>query len=441
YNPENNFLKNKGKLQVPQEFIVTDKNKTAYTVTPSWQKVENADYYEIEFEGRNYSYIKDNSLLFENLKAETTYSFKVRAVNKTGVSDWQTVSTKTNSDPLLFAIRGLKGETTAENQPGEEVKAMFDYDEGNMWHTKWSAKAVPFDMIIDLNSVNQLDKLNYLPRISGGNGNIIKGKVYAGMSKDELVEVGHFDWKNDGSTKEFIFTNHPTARYVKITVEDAIGGFGSGRELYIFKVPGTESYIPGDINNDRLIDMNDFTSYTNYTGLRLGDSDFEGYVSNGDVNKNNLIDAFDVSNVAVRMRGGGSKDKIEKVAGKLTISTPKQNYVKDEIIEISVKSTDFKSVNALSFALPYNQSDYEFVSIEPLNIKEMENLTNDRLHTNGVKALYPTFVNIGKKLTLDGTANLFVIKFKAKRNLKFNLVPIDGYLVDKDLNSIHLFKK
>ena len=441
YNPENNFLKNKGKLQVPQEFIVTDKNKTAYTVTPSWQKVENTDYYEIEFEGRNYSYIKDNSLLFENLKAETTYSFKVRAVNKTGVSDWQTVSTKTNSDPLLFAIRGLKGETTAENQPGEEVKAMFDYDEGNMWHTKWSAKAVPFDMIIDLNSVNQLDKLNYLPRISGGNGNIIKGKVYAGMSKDELVEVGHFDWKNDGSTKEFIFTNHPTARYVKIAVEDAIGGFGSGRELYIFKVPGTESYIPGDINNDRLIDMNDFTSYTNYTGLRLGDSDFEGYVSNGDVNKNNLIDAFDVSNVAVRMRGGASKDKIEKIAGKLTISTPKQNYVKDEIIEISVKSTDFKSVNALSFALPYNQSDYEFVSIEPLNIKEMENLTNDRLHTNGVKALYPTFVNIGKKLTLDGTANLFVIKFKAKRNLKFNLVPIDGYLVDKDLNSIHLFKK
>ena len=45
-------------------------------------------------------------------------------------------------------------------------------------------------------------------------------------------------------------------------------------------------------------------------------------------------------------------------------------------------------VNALSFALPYDPKALEFVGVEVKNMKNMENLTNDRLHTNGTKALY-----------------------------------------------------
>ena len=68
-------------------------------------------------------------------------------------------------------------------------------------------------------------------------------------------------------------------------------------------------------------------------------------------------------------------------------------------------------------------------------MKKMENLTNDRLHTSGVKALYPTFVNIGAQEVLEGSEDLFILKFKAKRDVKFNLKPIDGILVDKKLNT------
>lgn len=66
----------------------------------------------------------------------------------------------------------------------------------------------------------------------------------------------------------------------------------------------------------------------------------------------------------------------------------------------------------------------------------MENLTNDRLHTNGVKSLYPTFVNVGYKEAIEGDSDLFIIKLKAKRNVKFELKAIDGFLVDKNLNFI-----
>ena len=80
--------------------------------------------------------------------------------------------------------------------------------------------------------------------------------------------------------------------------------------------------------------------------------------------------------------------------------------------------------------------DYEFVDIKPLNIKQMENLTYDRLHTDGTKVLYPTFVNIGNKDVLSGDTNLFIIRLKAKRNVKFNLKLSNGLLVDKNLSSV-----
>ncbi|KQM78149.1 alpha-xylosidase [Pedobacter sp. Leaf216] len=425
-----------GKLIAPINAAVNEKNREAYSLSPSWTKINNADFYEIDFNGMHYTTIRDTVLLFDGLSPETAYTFKLRAVNKDGYSDWTEFKASTKSNPLQFAIQGIVAETTAENQGGSEIDKLFDFDEGNMWHTKWGAKAVPFDMIIDLKSVNQLGKFQYLPRSGRGNGILLKGKVYYSNNKENWVEAGAFEWANNGDVKIFNFSTHPTARYIKIAVADGVGGFGSGRELYVFKVPGTESYLPGDINNDRLIDRNDLTSYTNYTGLKKGDADFEGYISNGDINKNNLIDAYDISVVATQLDGGISNAKIDKVAGKLDISTAKQVYNKDEIIEVKVKGINLKSVNALSFALPYSAQDYDFIGVQNVNVKQMENLTNDRLHTNGGKVLYPTFVNIGNKDALNGSADLFIIKLKAKRKLQFGLKLSEGILVDKNLNFV-----
>jgi hypothetical protein len=305
-----------------------------------------------------------------------------------------------------------------------------------MWHTKWGVNSVPFDIVMNLKTVNQLDRLEYLPRENGRNGVWLKGDVYYSNDKEDWTDAGAFEWAKNGDTKTFDFKNHPSAQYIKLCVSESAGGFGSGRELYVFKVPGTVSYLPGDINNDHLIDNNDLTSYINYTGLRKGDADFEGYISKGDINKNGLIDAYDISVVATQLAGGADHNEIKKVGGKITLSTARQSFSKGEAIDVVVKGDSLSSVNALSFALPYNSSDYEFVGVKPLNMKQMDNLTNDRLHTNGEKVLYPTFLNIGNKEPLEGTFDLFILKFKARKNLKFDLKMSDGLLVDKDLNII-----
>ncbi|SEG61966.1 TIM-barrel domain-containing protein [Sphingobacterium lactis] len=436
YNPPNTYKKSSGQLAAPSQVAVAPDHIKAYTLRPSWTAVPNADYYEIEFQDMTYSLIRDTSLLFEGLKPETQYAFKIRSVNKDGHSDWQAFQQQTKSDPLEFAIRGAKGQTSVPNQGSEGVNNLFDFDEGNMWHTKWGQKAVPFDLIIDLNSFNDLDKFQYLPRSGRGNGILLEGKVYTSNDKENWSEAGSFTWENTDAMKEFVFAAHPNARYVKLAVTKGVGDFGSGRELYVFKVPGTESYRPGDINNDKLIDSNDLTSYSNYTGLRQGDADFEGYVSNGDINKNGLIDAYDISVVATQLEGGVDADDKDQVSGKMNLTTAKATYSKDEIMEVLLKGEQLQGVNAFSFALPYNPQDLEYLGMEKVAAFPMENLSNDRLHSNGQKALYPTFINIGDQDVLSIQNEVIVkIRFKVKRNYKVNLTVKDGILVGKNLKT------
>ncbi len=434
YDPPSAFLASSGKLSAPTA-LITEDNTTPYTLTPSWEPIDNADYYEIRFEGMTYSTIRENEFLIEDLEAETEYHFQIRSVNRDGVSEWSKLSAATLSDPYEFAIKGIVATSTAADQGGARINNLFDHDQVKGWHTKWGTEAVPFEFVMDLGSVNSLDKIQYLPRDDASNGTLLKGSISYSLNGLVWTKATDFTWERNGETKEVAFEGKPQAGFIKFEITEAVGKFGSGKELYVFKVPGSESYIPGDINEDDKIDANDLTSYDNYTGLRKGDSDFEGYISKGDINGNGLIDAYDISRVATKLDGGAKPGKDKPIDGKLTLSTPKQSYQAGEIIEITVTGKDLQSVNALSFALPYDPKDLNFEGIETLAMKSMQELTKDRLHTNGDKALYPTFINIGNQETLNGSEKLFVIKFKARRELKFALKAKDGYLVDKALGT------
>lgn len=435
FAPQDRRLKLSGALDAPKVSIPGE-NIGAYRITPLWNKIDNADYYEIEFGGMRYSTIQRDSLAFEDLSPETDYTFRVRAVNRDGKSDWTDIGTRTKNNPLEFAIKGIKAEVTSEDQRGQGVNKLFNFDESDMWHTKWGDKgtAVPFEISIDLRSINTLDKLEYLPRETGTNGIVLQGNIAYSLDNENWSDTIPFTWDRDSQTKCFPFTDRPMAQYLKISVAKAVGDYGSGREMYIFKVPGTETIYPGDINRDGKVDMDDLTSYINYTGLRKGDSDFDGYVSGGDVNRNGLIDAYDISVVATQLDGGVDGSGVPPVAGTLTLISDKVEFKSGDEIQIIVYGDSLRSVNALSFALPYTTEELEFVGVKATGLEEMENLTNDRLHTNGEKVLYPTFVNISDKESLEGSSELFTLTFKAKHNGKLQLKPIDGILVDKNLN-------
>lgn len=436
FAPDDHMLTRHGALQTPA-LTTPDDNVEAYAVTPVWTAVDNADYYEIEFDSMLYSTVRSTELLFVDLEAETDYTFRVRAVNADGVSDWVEQTLRTKANPLEFAITGITGTSSAAAQGGAGINRLFDFVEaGDVWHTLYNTKAVPFELTIDLHTVNTLDRFDYLPRLDSGNGTILEGSVAYSMDRNTWTEADGFSWKRDAETKSFTFEGHPAARYVRIRVTKAVGDYGSGREIYVFRVPGSESYIQGDVNNDGKVDGNDLTSYMNYTGLRMGDSDFEGYISRGDIDGNNMIDAYDISVAATQLDGGVQPSDEEHVAGEVTLSANGRSFKAGDEVEIRVSGRGMKAVNALSFALPYDQQSYDFVGIETVAVKGMENLTNDRLHTDGEKVLYPTFVNVGDKPAVEGDVELFVIRLKAKGDVQFDLKARNGVLVDKNLNRV-----
>lgn len=411
---------------------------TPYSILISWNPIDGADCVEIEHDGMLYTNLSASEympeLIFEDLAPETEYEFKVRSKNAAGTSEWVPVKVKTLDNPLEFAIAGITATSTLEEQGGFGLDRLFDFKEsGDVWHTKYSKRdATPFDVVIDLGSFNTLSHFDYLPRLDSGNGTILKGTVEYSENGKDWSEPVAFTWERNGETKTFNFEKHPLARYIRLHVDQSVGGFGSGRELYVFKVPGTPSYIPGDINNDGKIDENDLMSYTNYTGLRKGDGDFD-YVSMGDVNRNGLIDAYDISVVGVRL-GEGIENPGENGEGSVVVTPNKKSYSAGETVRLTVSGKDLKNLNAISMSIPYDPSKYEYLGIEPLGVKGMENLTNDRLHTSGDKVLYPTFVNIGDKPVVNGSEPLFVIKMKAKAKGAFKPQAENIILVDKSLN-------
>lgn len=435
FAPEDHLRRTSGPLAAPKVAFRPEDVKT-YDVAPSWEKVAGADYYEIEYDGQLYSTIRDLSLSFDGLQPETAYTFKVRAVNRDGYSEWATATATTAADPYRFAVKDIKATITCEDQGGQGVQRLFDFDPKSSWHTKWGkGEAMPCDMTLDLRSVNKLDYLDYQPREDAGNGTLLKGTVSYSSDKQTWSEPVPFDWKKDGSLKTFTFEGNPTARYIRLHLTEGVGNFGSGTEMHVFRVADSEPMLQGDINRDKRIDENDLTSYMNYTGLRKGDADFD-YVAHGDVNRNDLIDAYDISIVTTEL-DGGVRVSNEKVAGSLVLTPSKKTFAAGDEVTITVNGKGLHFVNGLSFALPYDATVFEYAGTELKGMKEMVNLTYDRLHTNGQKALYPTFVNKGNNFLLEeGDPELFVIKFRAKKAGKFTLKAQDGILVDRNLGTV-----
>lgn len=429
--PATRMLTNHGTLSAP---VATDTKVAPYTLTPTWKAVDNADYYEIRFNSMIYSTIRNNSLLFEDLQPGTNYTFELRAVNADGQSEWTTINAKTDKNPLEFAVHGITATNTAKDMPGFGIHRLFDFQEsGDIWHTHYSEKAVPFTVTMDLHATITLDKMQYVPRADAGNGTILEADIFTSKDGKTWQAVGTQKWERTPAKKNVAFTDHQQARYIRMDVKKALGDFGSGAELYVFRQPGTKVLIPGDVNQDGKIDENDLTSYMNYTGLKKGDSDFDGYISNGDINGNGLIDAYDISNVATQLEGGVTEKDMRQPAGTITYTYNKAAYQAGDEVTVTVKGTGLQAVNALSLVMPYDLKTMQYTKTDPVAVKDMRNMTYDRHHTDGSQVLYPTFVNIGQQPTIEGSATLFVIHFKALRAFRAPKASAKGMLVSNNL--------
>lgn len=165
-------------------------------------------------------------------------------------------------------------------------------------------------------------------------------------------------------------------------------------------------------------------SYRNYTGLESVDSDFNGYVEKGDLNKNGVIDAYDISYVLRQLDGGIEIPDVEEIAGGLSLAVVNENgkdtYLPGDTLTFTLKGQDLKNINALSTKMSFDSSKFELVG-QPAttnNTKQMENYSKYRKHSNGVENLYLVLSNQGNKQLLNGSMDLVTFKFKVKETTR-----------------------
>lgn len=73
------------KPSVPSNIMSTS-DETSVTLT--WYKVIHTDSYEVEVDGRVLKNIRDNQYIHDDLRADTMHTYRLRAVNISGKSDW-----------------------------------------------------------------------------------------------------------------------------------------------------------------------------------------------------------------------------------------------------------------------------------------------------------------------------------------------------------------
>lgn len=134
--------------------------------------------------------------------------------------------------------------------------------------------------------------------------------------------------------------------------------------------------------------------------------------------------------------GGTSANDSQEVAGTVTLTPDKAVFKAGDTVRITVSGKGLKNINAMSFALPYDTGLLEYAGTEVTGMKEMVNLTYDRLHTDGEKVLYPTFANKGNNFLLDGDSVLFTVVMKARKDGSAVFAPQRGMLVGRNLKVV-----
>src|SRR5699024_1737939 len=237
--------------ETPTNLQADEEGVTADEIKIEWDQVEGENVqYDLMIDGVIHSnvFIKDEDPYFihSDLNYDTDYSYQVRAVNTKGASEWsEELTVKTDLDAYRNVPENMTA-TASSYQPGEEPEKAIDGDDNTQWHSEWGNPTLPHTFEIDMKLAYDLEKFEYLPRQGAGNGTILKydldvsldGKTYKNIVKDSTFE------RND-RLKTIDFDDTVYARYIRVTITDSVGGFGSAREFRPYKKDKTEGWVVG----------------------------------------------------------------------------------------------------------------------------------------------------------------------------------------------------
>lgn len=407
--------------------VLTKDNISSSKITDKEFTVNIDSEYEnhdILFNGTLYRNI-GKTFTFKELDADTKYNINVRGVKDNKHSDFSDeIEIKTLENILARAIDVKKIDMNYPSQPGEDLSKLTDKDLSSMAHSDWgeagqAKEGKPFEIIAEFDKEYELEKMVYYPRDNGGNGNWTNISIYVSKDGEKFeLEKENLSLLNDShypdNKAKTINLNGIKAKYVKVVVNSSVGNFSSGNELLF--IPKEEKKL--DINKP---------FFENYAGLEEIDSDFGGYVERADLNKDGIIDSFDIYNQL-------SKEKIEdqNPTGNIEIvyvgKDENHNYI------YKIKAKDFSEIGGFSLKL---QSKDNSIKDNEISISYNEKLQNSdalnfskwRKHSNGEENYYI----IWTQTEFEGDNELAIIRSKKELEVdKVKLITNAGNQIDID---------
>ncbi|WP_353054335.1 discoidin domain-containing protein [Bacillus thuringiensis] len=129
-------------------------------------------------------------------------------------------------------------ETVSENNAASMV---IDGNTQTLWHTKWDKSDVlPQSITLNLGRTHQIDKIAYLPRQSGSNGNITGYNVYVSTDGLTFTKIASGTRANDKAEKVVTF-NSTDASYVKLEATAGVNGWASAAEINVFETEAVKN--------------------------------------------------------------------------------------------------------------------------------------------------------------------------------------------------------
>ncbi|MFL0266812.1 TIM-barrel domain-containing protein [Candidatus Clostridium radicumherbarum] len=428
---------------VPVGLGSSDAAITDSQIKLTWNAVEGAKTYDIRIGGENgyiVSNLKDTSYIHEGLPSDTEYTYEVRAVNSKGTSDWSQVYTaRTKLDRYRNVVKNISITCSASDQPGTPIQNAVDGDDTTLWHTTWGISQTPMSVTMDLKAVYDIDKFEYTPRTDAGNGTITKYDFsYSVDGKSWKTAITDGTWVRSKDVKTIQLDKPVKARYLKLYIKQAVGGFGSGIEFRPYKVDGSTAYPAGDYNSDNKVDEGDLTFLKNYMGIKEGDADWN-YASRADVNYNGIIDGYDLAFVTGQLDGGVVAGNTN-VSGNMILIPSKTDLKAGDEFAVKVYANNFNDVNAFSMEIPLDTTKYVLTTGSTKDVlisdldKEMLNYSTVLAKDNKTR-INLAFANLGNKAKITGNGVVATLKLRAVADIKFDMAASNAVVVNSDFDS------
>ena len=417
-------------LSAPAKVEVTEVTPT--TVSLAWDKVEGATTYEVMVDGILNS-TSATTYKQVDLPYDTTHTYKVRARNAEGFSEWSNEITATTfKDPWRNVVDPV-GYSGVQGTWGS-VNNAFDY---NISESGFQAKMLTDEnaMILDYGQGYLADKFVFSV-FSFGNGINYGGRPTSmdvsisldGVHWEKVVEGFKFDfsdWNAETNPSTVIPLSSENdvkkTRYIKLSNIQTGSKTFSANGLHLHRIDESKPFAVGSIAIQGRTEVTDadYTNLANYKGMSSKDNPtFEAQVKKYalDINNNDIYDVYDYAFTMFKLNGG-TKQK-GAASGDITLVPSKKAVKAGETFTIDAKAFQVKNLNAFGGVLNYDPTMLSVTGVKQAEVvASMEDLTVDKQYKDGTAFLNLAFANAGDQKLYRGSDVLATITVTASKDI------------------------